>query len=194
MAYMPSRRIGALPAALPARRGGVFGLQELAGILEIVAGGDAAQCLAGGKRFAVAGIDVADLALRHRDERNFVQPIHPAPQADVKAAAQHVRLEAGFIAQRDQSALLDGAGARPELFDDADAIVGDVAQAGKFDQRSDRRGDCQKNQAVLRRFGKAGPDVAIRKDMSQKHGESPFGPMGENALARDSFYYTSWTA
>src|SRR5205085_4493227 len=56
---------GALPAALPAPRPVLAGAaQEGAGVLEVVGRGDAAERLAGRQRLAVAGVDVADLALR----------------------------------------------------------------------------------------------------------------------------------
>ena len=166
---------GALPAALSARSGGVFGLQEFAGILEVVTVGDAAQRLAGGERFAVTGVNVADLALRHRDERDLVQAVHPAPQAQVETAAQHIGFETGFIAQRDQTALLDGPGARPELFDDADAVVGDVAQATELGNRHDGDHDAQQNQRVLSGLGQ----VPQGKQMSDEHWGSPSMEMGK---------------
>ena len=130
---------GPLPAALaapadsssPARPG-------RRGLLEVVAVDDAAQRLAGRQRFAVAGVDVADLALRNGDQRHLVDAVLPAPQPEVQAAAQQVGLEAGLAVQGDDPAFRHRAAARPQLLDDADAVVGDVAHAQHhLDQEDD---------------------------------------------------------
>ncbi len=98
------------------------------GVLEIIAWGNASQGLAGRQRLAVTGIDIADLALRNGHQRNLVNAVLPAPQPEVDAAAQQVGLVAGFAVQSDDVPLGHRAGARPELFDDAHLLVGNVAQ------------------------------------------------------------------
>ena len=86
-----------LPAAL-AGDGSCSGLtcsphQEAAGVLEVVARDHLAQRLAGRQGLAVAGIDVADLALRHRHQRDAVDPVLPPPEAEMQTAAQDLGLE-----------------------------------------------------------------------------------------------------
>ena len=103
-----------------------------AGVLEVVAGDDAAQGLAGRERLAVAGVDVADLALGNGHQRHLVDAVLPAPQAEVHAAAEHLGLEAGLAVEGDDPAFGDRSLRRPQLLDDADAVVGDVPQAGQL--------------------------------------------------------------
>ena len=55
----------------------------------------------------------------------------------VQAAAQHFRLVAGLAVQRDE-AVLDRAFRRPELLDDADLVVRDVAKDIGNAQQDDR--------------------------------------------------------
>src|SRR5262249_6640210 len=62
---------GALPAALTALAFLAFA-KERARVLVVVAGDNASQGLAGQERLAVARVDVADLALRNRDQAAFV--------------------------------------------------------------------------------------------------------------------------
>ncbi|MGY3489379.1 hypothetical protein ACVW1C_007262 [Bradyrhizobium sp. USDA 4011] len=52
----------------------------------------------------------------------------------VQAAAQHLRLVAGLTVQRDE-AVLDRALDRPQLLDDADLIVGNVAKYVRYAQQ-----------------------------------------------------------
>src|SRR5262249_8711838 len=114
---------GPLPATLSS---GLLTLaEEGAGVLEIVAVNEAAERLSGRQRLAVAARDLADLALRHGDERDFVDPILPTPQAVVNPAAEQVNLEAGLAVERDDAALGHRAARGPQAFDDADAGVRD---------------------------------------------------------------------
>ena len=106
--------------------------QEAAGILEIVAGNDLAQRLARQQRLAVTGVDIADLALRHRDQRHLVDPVLPPPQSEMQTAAQDLRLKPRLAIERDDSPLGHRTLHRPELLDDPDPVVGDVAQARKL--------------------------------------------------------------
>src|SRR5262249_17889828 len=112
-------------------------------ILELVAFGDPAERLAGGERLTVAGIDVADLSLRHGDKRYLVDAILPAPEAPVYAAAQEIGLQTGLAAERDDPALRDGAPGRPQLFDDADAIVGNVTHPEQLADQQHAEDDTQ---------------------------------------------------
>ena len=147
MAYTPSRRIGPLAAALAARRLLVGAdrspTRNAAGVLEVVAGDDAAQRLARRQRLAVAGVDVADLALRNRHQRHLMDAVLPAPEAEMQAAAQQLGLEAGLAVQGDDAAFGHRALARPQLLDDADAVVGDVPQAHRFPQQQQANGQQQ---------------------------------------------------
>ena len=52
----------------------------------------------------------------------------PAPKAEVEAAAEQVGLEAGLAVERDDPALGDRPLGRPEFFDDAHAVVRNVAR------------------------------------------------------------------
>ena len=86
----------------------------------------------GSERLAVACIDIADLALRHGDQRQLVDPVLPSPEAEMHAAAEDLGLETRLALQRDDPAFGDRSLHRPELLDDPDPIVGDVAQAGQL--------------------------------------------------------------
>ena len=85
------------------------------------------QRLARLQRLAVTGIDVPDLPLRNHHQRQLVNPILPAPEERMDAAAQECRLVSGFAPERDEVPFRDRAASRPELLDDADAIVGNIA-------------------------------------------------------------------
>src|SRR5262249_35288981 len=122
---------GPLPAALAAGRLALLVAelaQEGASVLKVVARPDPAEGLSWGQGRAVAGVDVADLALRNRDQRRPVDAVLPAPQPEVEAAAQQVGLEAGFATQGDDPAFAHRPGSGPELLDHADLLVGDVAR------------------------------------------------------------------
>src|SRR5205823_9645905 len=125
---------GPLPAALAALRVVLAAAvaQERAGILEVVAVDHAAERLAGLQRLTVAGVHVADLALRHRDQRDLVDAVLPAPVTQVEAAAEQVGLQARLVVQGDDAAIGHRPLARPQLLNDADAVVGDVAQTQQF--------------------------------------------------------------
>ena len=128
-AFAKDRSLPAALAALtPARRSSalVAGFaQEGAGILEVIAGDDAAQGLAGRQRLAVASVDVADFALRNGHQRHLVDAVLPAPKPEMDAAAEQIGLVAGFAVQGDDAAFGHRPGPRPEFFDDADLLVGD---------------------------------------------------------------------
>ncbi len=92
---------GALAAALAALA------QEGLGVLVAMDGDSAAECLRGAERFAIAGVEVADAALRNGDEGHHVDAEHPARVAEVQATAEHAGLEAGFAIQGDDTALAE---------------------------------------------------------------------------------------
>ena len=96
---------------------------------KLVAGDDAAERLHRRERLAVARVDVADLAFRDRHERLAVDPVLPREVERVHAAAEDVGLVAGLTLGGDDAALLQRALRGPELLDDADLGVGDVADA-----------------------------------------------------------------
>ncbi len=93
------------------------------------------------KRRAVACEHVGNLALPDRDQIGFVDSIHER-EKQMQAAAQHFRLVAGLAVQRDESAL-DRAFCRPQLFDNADLIVRDVAKDIGNAQQDDNRDRCR---------------------------------------------------
>src|SRR5262249_53678312 len=80
-------------------------VEEAPRILEVVAVDDAAERLVGGERLAVARVDVAEPALRDEHERQLVHAVLPREEAEVHAAAQQVRGEAGLAARREHAAL-----------------------------------------------------------------------------------------
>src|SRR5262249_4293494 len=106
--------------------------EEGVSVLKIIAENDPAERLAGRERLAVAGINVANLALRHRDQGHLVNPELPAPKPKMKTPAQQVRLVARLAVQGNDPAFRDRAPPRPEFFDDANPAVGDVAHAHYF--------------------------------------------------------------
>ena len=161
---------GPLPAALAGDRllvgTDLLADEEAAGVLEVVAGNDAAQGLAGRQRLAVAGVDVADLALRHGHQRHLVDPVLPAPEAEVQAAAEHLGLEARLAVQGDDPALGDRTLDRPQLLDDADPVVGDVPQAGQLAEH-DHAHDQADQPEHARRAGPTGPRRPARSPMNR---------------------------
>jgi hypothetical protein len=56
----------------------------------------------------------------------------------VEAAAENLRLKAGFALQRDE-ARLERSGEAETLLDDAEAIVGDVPNAGEQEEQQEKR-------------------------------------------------------
>ncbi len=130
-----------LPATLSTTRR-LAADQEGAGVLEVIARHHAGQRLARLERLAVAGIDVADLALRDGDQPNLVDTELPSPQPEVQAAAQEIGLVARLAVERDDRALGYRASLRPELFDDADVGVRDVGGGQpECDQTEHHEGD-----------------------------------------------------
>src|SRR5262249_37302762 len=96
---------GPLSAALTGHGLGRAGsAEEGVGVLEVVARHDPAERLARLEHVAVAGVDIADLALGNGDERHSVDAVLPAPQAKVHAAAQDLVLKAGLTVHRDYAA------------------------------------------------------------------------------------------
>ena len=118
-------RVGALAQDLPLRAALAALAEEALGVAEVVRDGVRGQRLRGRQRPAVAREDVADLALGDRHQRHDVDAVLEREE-HVPAAAQHVGLEAGLALERDEAALH-----RPvpgdQLLDDADPVVGDVA-------------------------------------------------------------------
>ncbi len=149
----------ALPAALAAAHR-LVPEQEAAGVLEVVARRDPAERLARLERFAVAGIDVADLALRNGDQAHLVDAILPPPQAEMQPAAQQVGLEARLAFEGDDRAVRDGAEPRPQLLDDADVVVRDVAD-----------GQPHREQGEQHQHGK--------NRQPAQHGVQPVGQLGK---------------
>ena len=125
-----------LPSALaPHRlvvRADLLAAQEPPRVLEIVAAHDLAQRLARQQRLAVAGIDIADLALRHRDQRRFVNAVLPPPQAEMQPTTQDLGLKPCLAVQSDDSPFRHRPFHRPQLFDDADPVVGDITHTRKL--------------------------------------------------------------
>ena len=116
--------------------------KEGAHVEEVTHRGVAGQRLAGRQVDAVAREDVADLALRHRHHRVDVDA-ELQRREEVEAAAAQPGLEAGLAVQRQQAGL-DRAARAPELFHDADAVVGDVAHgAGEAQHPADEKEDEQ---------------------------------------------------
>src|SRR5262249_35667138 len=118
---------GPLPAALPAHAV-LPSAEEGGGVLEVVAGDDAAEGLARLEHLAVAGVDRADLPLPDGDPGDFGNVMLPRPRRGGEAPAEDFAREAAPAVHRDDPAPAARAGRRPELLDDADAVVGDVAQ------------------------------------------------------------------
>jgi hypothetical protein len=90
------------------------------------------------QRLAVARKHVPDLALRDRHQRHLVKAILKRHQ-HMPAAAKELGLKAGLTVQRDD-AVLDRSGRAPELLDDTDAVVRDVAKREQeHDERKQRK-------------------------------------------------------
>ena len=68
------------------------------------------------------------------DQRELVDGILPAPEAEVESAAEDVGLVAGLAVQGDDRAFRQRPAAGPELFHDADAVVGDIARGEPGEQ------------------------------------------------------------
>src|SRR5205807_3172218 len=109
--------------------------EEGTGVLKVIALHDAAERLAGRQSIAVAGVDEADLPLGNSDQGEFVDPVLPAPQSEVDAAAQQVGLVAGLAVLGDDVSFSHGAVMRPEFFDNADLLVGNSAKRKPRQQR-----------------------------------------------------------
>ena len=108
--------------------------QKRMGILEVIALDHAGERLARRQRQAVAGVDVTDLSLRHRDQRRHMDAVLPAPVAEVQAAAEEVGLVAGFAVQGNDAAVSDRPLRRPEFLDDANLVVGNDADGQPPDE------------------------------------------------------------
>ena len=85
--------------------------QEGAHVLEVVCHRVGGKRLGRRQRLAVAGEEIADLALRDRDQRDLVDAVLERHE-EMVAAAQHVGLETGLAAEGDE-ALADRAAHRP---------------------------------------------------------------------------------
>ena len=165
---------GPLPAALTQDRlcSGLVGSppRKRAGVLEVVAGNDLAQRLARQQRLAVAGVDITDLALRHRDQRHLVDAVLPAPESEMQAAAQHLRLKPRLAIQRDDPPLGHRTLDRPELLDDPDPVVGDVAQAGQLAEHDDTHDQAHDPDKAARQIRQGRDDR--RKPDAPNHGRN----------------------
>ena len=106
--------------------------QEAPGVLKVVARNNSAQRLARRQGLAVAGVNVADLALRHRDQGHLVDAELPPPEPEMQTTAQHLRLKPGLAIERDDPSFGDRSLHGPEFFDDPDPVVGDIAQTGQL--------------------------------------------------------------
>ena len=121
--------------------------EEGAHVAEVADRGVVGERLAGRQVAAIAREHVADLALRHRDHRADVDAVLERRE-EVEAAAAHVGLEARFAAEREQARLHRAARA-PELFDDADPRVRDVAHdvRGVDEERQQQHTACRGRRA-----------------------------------------------
>jgi hypothetical protein len=124
-------------AALPTRS------EESVDVLEIGGGDVAGKRLRRRQRLAVSREHVPDLPLRNRDERHFVNAVLERHQ-DVPAAAEQPRLKPGLAVQRDEPAFQRSFGT-PELFDDADAVVRDIAERQNEDSKDEHAEQHLKN-------------------------------------------------
>ena len=91
----------------------------------------AGKCLCGVQRRAVACKDIADLALRDRDQRLDVDAVLEGEE-EMIAATHDIGLKTGFFLQRDQAAS-DRAAAAPQLLNDRDPVVVYVSHAARRD-------------------------------------------------------------
>ena len=120
--------------------------EEFLGVLKVVAVDDSSERLPGIERHAVAGEDVTEATLFDRDERQLVNAILPAPIADVHATAQDVGLISGPAVGGDELALVERAAGGPELFDNPDGVVGNVAdRAIREHERKSRSAEQRSN-------------------------------------------------
>ena len=110
---------GALGAFLAALR------KEGAHVKKIGRGRIAGQSLRRGQRCAVAGENIADLALRNGHQRLAVDAKLKGKE-EVVAAAQYFRLKTGLFAQGYQ-AVIDRTGAAPQFFNNGDTVIADIA-------------------------------------------------------------------
>ena len=84
---------------------------------------------------AVTGVNVADATFGDSDEWFFVDAVLSGEVEEVESAAKDVGLVACFAVDADDSAVFEGAVGGPELFNDADFVVGDVAEAYEPDEK-----------------------------------------------------------
>ena len=137
------QRIGALAQHTALRTLLAAGFEEAAGVLIVGVAGIVGQGLVGGQRRAIAGEDVADAALRDGHQGLDVQPVLERHE-EVHAAAQHGGLEAGLAIHGDQAAL-DRTFQTPELFNDGDTVVADVADRAGHKRQHEDREECDKH-------------------------------------------------
>jgi hypothetical protein len=130
-------RVRALAEDLPLRAALAAAREEAAHVLEVAGARVLGERLIRTQRPPVAREDVADLALRDRHQRNAVDAVHERDE-QVPAAAQDLRLEAGFAVQRDQ-ARLDGSARAEPLLHDPDARVRDEADRLEKDGDDENR-------------------------------------------------------
>ncbi len=109
--------------------------QEGAHVEKIGGAQVARQRLRRAERRAVPREDVADLPLRDGHQRLAVDAILEGHE-EMVAAAQHGRLIASLAPERDQ-ALGDGTVAAPQLLNDGNAVVANVAHAARENEKQD---------------------------------------------------------
>jgi len=109
--------------------------KEAAHIEEIGGAQIAGERLGRPERLAVAGEDIADLALRNGHQRLAVDAVLERKE-EMIAAAQQSGLEAGLAVERDQAAG-DRAVAAPQFLDGRDAAIADIADATRSNEQDD---------------------------------------------------------
>jgi hypothetical protein len=97
------------------------------------------ESLGGRQGRAVTRVHVADASLGNDDERLAMDAVLPREVPEVQTAAQDLGLEAGLAGGGHDPAIEKRALSRPELLDDADARVGDVADASEPREQRERR-------------------------------------------------------
>src|SRR5262245_19513289 len=97
--------------------------EERPGILEVIAIHSLGERLAWWQWLAIAGVHVANFALRDRYEPYLVDTVLPPPVTKVDATAQQLGLIAGLAIERNDLTVSHRAAERPQLFDDTHRVV-----------------------------------------------------------------------
>ena len=112
-------------------------------ILEVIAIHDARQRLSRRQRTAVTRVDVADLAFGNHDQRFLVNAVLPREESRVQSTAKKLGLKTRLSLQGDDSAFGQRAFVRPELLDNPDLVVRNVANPYKPGDHNERRNNSQ---------------------------------------------------